>query len=68
MIFVIGTLGLICVMLAWMLHGAWGELEEAYKELDFKDALISDLKTSITKERRKSRQIEALWSAEQLGK
>lgn len=68
MAIVIGMLGLICVMLAWMLHVAWGELEEAYKELDFKDALISDLKTSITKERRKSRQIEALWSADQLGK
>ena len=66
--FVIGSLALICVMLAWALHNAWGELEEAYKELDFKDALISDLKTSITKERRKSRQIEALWSADQLGK
>lgn len=66
--FVIGSLALICVILAWALHNAWGELEEAYKELDFKDALISDLKTSITKERRKSRQIEALWSAEQLGK
>ena len=66
--FVIGSLALICVMLAWALHNAWGELEEAYKEIDFKDALISDLQVSVNKERRKVKHIEALWSADQLGK
>lgn len=68
MAIVIGMLGLICVMLAWMLHNAWGELDEAYKEIDFKDALISDLQVSVNKERRKAKHIEALWSADQLGK
>lgn len=68
MAIVIGMLGLICVMLAWMLHSAWGELDEVYKELDFKDAIISDLQISVNKERRKVKHIEALWSADQLGK
>lgn len=62
------ALSLVCLLLAWLLHNAWCELEEAYKALDDAEAEAIELDRIASVERQKAKQIEALWSAGQLGK